>query len=230
MKRTGDRLERDRVRRAEASISKAIAQRPMAGNMDRQSSADLTSKGSAAYDRERDLGRLIALWPKEIADTSTAGRLRIVARLRQALRAERVRGRAGHWAYDLNRHVALALALKAEMPSLDALAAGSRNRTNAVRRNIFGLTLFRNNRRTAPRRPAHARYGGSHCRPARTASICAPSGGSISPCGADPSPFSWPEQTARRRSWAPPSGNRAANPTFRDTLPESSCSECEDGA
>jgi hypothetical protein len=90
----------------------------MAGNMDRQSSADLTSKGSAAYDRERDLGRLIALWPKEIADTSTAGRLRIVARLRQALRAERVRGRAGHWAYDLNRHVALALALKAETAEL----------------------------------------------------------------------------------------------------------------
>jgi len=34
--------------------------------------------------------------------------------LRRALRRERALARAGHWAYDLNRHLALAQALAAE--------------------------------------------------------------------------------------------------------------------
>jgi hypothetical protein len=48
-------------------------------------------------------------------DESPAGRRRIIARLRRALREERRRGIAGHWTYDLARHAALHRALQAEM-------------------------------------------------------------------------------------------------------------------
>jgi hypothetical protein len=43
-----------------------------------------------------------------------AGRRNVLARIARALRAERNRGRAGHWTYDLNRHIALAQAYTAE--------------------------------------------------------------------------------------------------------------------
>ncbi len=42
-----------------------------------------------AYDRARDLPRLLALWPHEIADGPEPGRLHLLAKLRRALRAER---------------------------------------------------------------------------------------------------------------------------------------------
>jgi hypothetical protein len=74
-----------------------------------------TRMSAEAYDRPRHLPRLLALWPSEIADQSAEGGARIVARLKRALRAERARGRAGHWSYDLNRHVALLGALRAEL-------------------------------------------------------------------------------------------------------------------
>lgn len=54
------------------------------------------------------LPRLIAVWPSEldaIADRKT--NVRWLAKLRKALRAERQRGIAGHWTYDLARHVEL---------------------------------------------------------------------------------------------------------------------------
>jgi hypothetical protein len=73
------------------------------------------------YERARDLTRLVPLWPHEIADTSIAGRTRLVAVLRQALRHERQRGLAGHWAYDLARHHALLEAWRAEVAALVAL-------------------------------------------------------------------------------------------------------------
>ena len=66
-------------------------------------------------DRRAALGRLLPLWPHELEDGSPEGRLRIVARLRKALRAERRRGLAGHWTYDLARHVELLRLYKAEM-------------------------------------------------------------------------------------------------------------------
>ncbi|MFJ5487038.1 hypothetical protein ACIKTA_05105 [Hansschlegelia beijingensis] len=58
--------------------------------------------------------RLIGLDPRELAEDGPALRRRIVTRLAQALRAERRRGRAGPWTYDLNRHIALLQALQAE--------------------------------------------------------------------------------------------------------------------
>ena len=57
--------------------------------------------------RLRELARLLPLWPHDLEDVSVKGRRRIVALMERALRAERKRGRAGHWAYDLARHAAL---------------------------------------------------------------------------------------------------------------------------
>ncbi len=66
------------------------------------------------YDRERDLPKLVALWPAEVADRSKVGRMLLLSKLRRALRAERQRGLAGHWTYDLARHRCLLLAYRAE--------------------------------------------------------------------------------------------------------------------
>jgi hypothetical protein len=80
----------------------------------RQSLAKVRAAGSDSYDRSRHLARLLPIGPDEIADESPAARRTILARLSRALRAERNRGRAGHWTYDLNRHLALSQAYAAE--------------------------------------------------------------------------------------------------------------------
>lgn len=74
--------------------------------------------GAAAYVRERDLPRLLALWPHEIEDQSDEGRRRLLGKLRRALRAERRRAQAAHWSYDLNRHLGLLSAYKGELGNL----------------------------------------------------------------------------------------------------------------
>lgn len=68
-----------------------------------------------AYCRSRDLPRLVALWPEEIMDESASGRLKLIAKLRRALREERRRGLAAHWAYDLARHAGLLHAYRNEL-------------------------------------------------------------------------------------------------------------------
>ena len=73
-----------------------------------------------------DLQRRLAAWPNEIADVSVAGRCRTVRRLERALRQERVRARAGHWAYDVARHHQLARLLSAEQAALQKCEAGER--------------------------------------------------------------------------------------------------------
>lgn len=75
----------------------------------------------AQYARASDLARLLPLWPEELADASVAGRRRLIARLCRALRAERSRGLAGHWTYDLARHAQLRTALDAELAELSDL-------------------------------------------------------------------------------------------------------------
>ncbi len=60
-----------------------------------------------AFDRRAALTRVLALWPAEVDDFSAVGRQNLLAKLRRALRAERRRGIAGHWTYDLARHVEL---------------------------------------------------------------------------------------------------------------------------
>ena len=78
----------------------------------------MASAGAKEYVRSRDLPGLISLWPAEIANVSTEGSLLILRKLRRALRAERRRGSAGHWSYDLNRHLGLWSAYKAEAAQL----------------------------------------------------------------------------------------------------------------
>ncbi|MCB1489479.1 MAG: hypothetical protein KDJ88_18725 [Bauldia sp.] len=78
-----------------------------------------------AYQRERHLPRLAPVTARQLADDAPETQRYIVARLVRALRAERSRGRAGHWTYDLNRHIALKQALAAERRRLaDLLKAG----------------------------------------------------------------------------------------------------------
>ena len=74
--------------------------------------------GAESYDRNRHLRRLLPVGPDVVADLSVAGRRKVLRMLARALRAERNRGRAGHWTYDLNRHIALAQAYAAERRGL----------------------------------------------------------------------------------------------------------------
>ena len=78
------------------------------------------------YDRARHLPRLITIGPDEIKDDSPAARRAILTRLARALRAERNRGRAGHWTYDLNRHLGLKQAHAAERQRLGVAGRAER--------------------------------------------------------------------------------------------------------
>ena len=82
-----------------------------------------TRRGMALprFSREAQLPKLLGLWPSELRDYSKTGTGRIIALLRKAIRSERRRGQSGHWTYDLNRHLALAEALKAERERLSEL-------------------------------------------------------------------------------------------------------------
>ncbi len=83
-----------------------------------ESVSDTVATGAELYDRRRHLSRLLPLSPAEIADDRPPARRTILARLARALRAERNRGRAGHWTYDLNRHIGLKQAYVAERRAL----------------------------------------------------------------------------------------------------------------
>lgn len=80
----------------------------------RRSVRQTIAHGAEGYDRSRHLVRLIPIGPDELSDDSSAIRRKVLAKLARALRAERSRGRAGHWTYDLNRHLALSQAYAAE--------------------------------------------------------------------------------------------------------------------
>ena len=82
--------------------------------------ATMAAAGAKAYSRARDLPKLIALWPRELDDESAEGCRLVLGKLRRALRAERRRASSGHWSYDLNRHLALVTAYKAEASRLGA--------------------------------------------------------------------------------------------------------------
>ena len=102
---------------------KAGAARERAGA--RRIFSTMTAAGASVYARSRDLPRLIALWPHELADESLEGCKLVLAKLRQALRAERRRATSGHWSYDLNRHLGLVSAYKGELARLKAIRRNS---------------------------------------------------------------------------------------------------------
>ncbi|MBK1625231.1 hypothetical protein CKO32_16855 [Afifella marina DSM 2698] len=66
--------------------------------------------------------RLIHRLPQELGKDDMERARSIVAHLKCALRAERRKGRAGHWSYDLNRHIALKTALDVESGDLARLS------------------------------------------------------------------------------------------------------------
>jgi hypothetical protein len=70
--------------------------------------------GVRHYDRILHLPGLIGIDPGVLSAGEEMPKEAVVARLERALRAERRRAKAGHWAYDLNRHIALRQALIAE--------------------------------------------------------------------------------------------------------------------
>ena len=61
---------------------------------------------------------MLALWPHELEEESLSGRQTMLAKLRQALRAERRRGLSGHWTYDLARHVELLRVYREELAAV----------------------------------------------------------------------------------------------------------------
>lgn len=74
----------------------------------------LVRHGADAFDRTLYLPRVLPGPPEAPGDGSPEAQRRTLARLARALRSERQRGRAGHWTYDLNRHIALAQAYESE--------------------------------------------------------------------------------------------------------------------
>lgn len=80
--------------------------------------------GMSAYRRERALPALIGADAGLLDETSEGAARTVIARLEKALRAERNRARAGHWTYDLNRHIALRQALRAEAERFAGLRRG----------------------------------------------------------------------------------------------------------
>jgi hypothetical protein len=90
------------------------------------------SPAKGEYRRTEQLPRLLKLWPNEVEDYSYPGTLKIAALLRKALRGERNRARARHWAYDLTRHLGLIEALKAERARLAMLAPAMPRRAAAM--------------------------------------------------------------------------------------------------
>lgn len=77
-----------------------------------------TRPSAPTYDRNRDLPRLIQVWPEQLTSTNPIDRLAIVRKLYAALRAERQRGRLRHWTYDVARHSQLLAAYRRELEHL----------------------------------------------------------------------------------------------------------------
>ena len=69
--------------------------------------------GADRYRRATMLRRLLPALMAEGDDQTAQSAARIIAALREALRRERAR--AGHWTYNLDRHIGLAQALRAEL-------------------------------------------------------------------------------------------------------------------
>lgn len=90
----------------------------------RQAIERVVKAGVTSYDRTRDLPGLIRLDPFAPAPDTAEAVEDVLSRLESALRAERNRARSGHWTYDLNRHIALHQAHRAESDRLARMKAG----------------------------------------------------------------------------------------------------------
>lgn len=78
--------------------------------------------GLDGYDRSAALARFPRLAPQLIAAETADAARQVLKEVERALRAERAR--IGHWSYDLNRHIALLTAHRAETARLNRICAG----------------------------------------------------------------------------------------------------------
>ncbi len=78
---------------------------------------------AAAYDRGTALRRFHRLSEETIRAETPEAAQRVLGEIERALRRER--GRAGHWTYDLNRHISLVVAFRAEKARLERLRRGA---------------------------------------------------------------------------------------------------------
>ncbi len=76
----------------------------------------------AVYDREAALTRFHRLSRGTILRETPDAARQVIREIERALRAERAR--CGHWTYDLNRHIALTVAHRAERARLASLICG----------------------------------------------------------------------------------------------------------
>ncbi|BBE72085.1 hypothetical protein OHA_1_01672 [Pleomorphomonas sp. SM30] len=83
--------------------------------------AAIVAEGVARYRRAEILPRLLPVGPDDLGPDGPARTRRLCRLLARALRGERGRGRAGHWSYSLDRHLALVQAYRAERAHLTAL-------------------------------------------------------------------------------------------------------------
>lgn len=75
------------------------------------------------YDRAGALARFHRLSPETIASESPEAARAALREIERAMRAERAR--RNHWSYDLNRHIALLVAHRAETARLHRLLKGA---------------------------------------------------------------------------------------------------------
>jgi Family of unknown function (DUF6477) len=101
------------------------SRRPKFVGLARESIGALVRAGVESYQRGRHLPHLIPIAMDRLADLNIDSHRSIVTKLARALRAERSRGRAGHWTYDLNRHIALLQAYEAERRLLEKRVSGA---------------------------------------------------------------------------------------------------------
>ncbi|WP_244613377.1 hypothetical protein [Methylosinus sp. Ce-a6] len=76
---------------------------------------------ASAYRRENFLRSFHRLTPAAIAAETPEAAAAVLRELERALRAERAR--AGHWTYDLTRHIALLVAYRAKQARASSLVA-----------------------------------------------------------------------------------------------------------
>jgi hypothetical protein len=81
----------------------------------------IVAEGAGTYVRAAALPRLLPVAPADLERDDAATARRLCLMLARALRRERNRGRAGHWTYDLSRHVGLLQAYRAERAALTRL-------------------------------------------------------------------------------------------------------------
>lgn len=100
---------------------------------DARSAHSASTLGKSEASTLRDLAPLLKLWPRQLEDRSIEGRKKLLAAIQRALREERRRGRAGHGAYNLERHATLCRFFKQERASLAALHLRDLNKRPAAR-------------------------------------------------------------------------------------------------